>query len=187
MNQEHRSQVLAEGRFVRLVRRDGWEWAERTNNSGVVAIVAITAEAEIVLTEQYRLPVGARVLEPPMGLSGDLDGAESEDLHEAARRELLEETGYAAARLEWLGEGPTSAGLTNEVVTFFLARGCRRVARGGGDESEDIEVHVVPLDQADAWLEGKRASGVLLDPKVFAALYFAKQHVSSAEQGTAEK
>jgi len=66
-------------------------------------------------------------------------------------------------------------------LTFFLARGCRRVGDGGGDETEDIEVHVVPLDQADAWLERKRAGGVLLDPKIFAALYFAKQHASSAE------
>ena len=45
MNQESRRQVLAEGRFVRLVRQNGWEWAERTNNSGVVVIVAITDEA----------------------------------------------------------------------------------------------------------------------------------------------
>lgn len=181
MNQESRRQVLGEGRFVRLVRRDGWEWAERTNNSGVVVIVAITDEAEIVLAEQYRPPVDARVLDLPMGLSGDLDGAEGEDLREAARRELLEETGYEAARLELLGEGPTSAGLTNEVLTFFLARGCRRVADGGGDETEDIEVHVVPLDRADAWLERKRAGGVLLDPKIYAAMYFAGRHVSSAE------
>ncbi len=180
-NQERQSQVLGEGRFVRLVRSDGWEWAERTNNSGVVVIVAITAEAQIVLAEQYRPPVDARVLDLPMGLSGDLDGAEGEDLQEAARRELLEETGYAAARLEWLGEGPTSAGLTNEVLTFFLARDCRRVGKGGGDETEDIQVHVVALDQADAWLERKRASGVLLDPKIFAAMYFARQHVSSGE------
>lgn len=181
MNQDRQRQVLGEGRFVRLVCRDGWEWAERTNNSGVVAIVAITEEGQIVLAEQYRPPVDARVLDLPMGLSGDLDGAEGEDLHAAARRELLEETGYAAARLELLGEGPTSAGLTNEVLTFFLARGCRRVGDGGGDETEDIEVHVIPLDQAGAWLERKRAGGVLLDPKIYAALHFAGRHISSAE------
>ncbi len=97
------------------------------------------------------------------------------------RRELLEETGYEAVRLELLDEGPTSAGLTNEVLTFFLARSCRRVADGGGDETEDIEVHVVPLDQADAWLEGKRAGGVLLDPQIYAAMYLAQRHVASAE------
>jgi len=179
MNQESQRQVLGEGRFVRLVRRNGWEWAERTNNSGVVVIVAITQEAQIVLAEQYRPPLDARVLDLPMGLSGDRDGAEGEDLHEAARRELLEETGYDAARLELLSEGPTSAGLTNEVLTFFLASGCRRVARGGGDETEDIEVHVVPLDQSEAWLEQRHAAGVLVDPKVYAAMHFARRQNDS--------
>jgi ADP-ribose pyrophosphatase len=109
--------------------------------------VAIAEEAQIVLAEQYRPPVDARALDLPMGLSGDLDGAKGEDLQEAARRELLEETGYEAARLELLGEGPTSAGLTNEVLTFFRAlthslvsvrksavhrvSSCRRRRRGG--------------------------------------------------------
>ena len=181
MNQESARQVLGEGRFVRLVRRDGWEWAERTNNSGVVVVVAITDDAQLVLAEQYRPPLDARVLDLPMGLSGDLDGAEGEDLHEAARRELLEETGYEADRLELLGEGPTSAGLTSEVLTFFLARGARRVGPGGGDETEDIEVHVVPLDGADAWLRQRRAAGVLLDPKIYAAMYFAGRHAGPAE------
>jgi len=63
------------------------------------------------------------------------------------------------------------------VLSFFLARACRKVARGGGDDTEDIEVHVVPLDQAHAWLQGKRADGVLVDPKIYAALYFAGRHV----------
>jgi len=163
------------------VRQDGWEWAERTNNSGVVAIVAITEDDEIVLTEQYRRPLDARVLDLPMGLSGDVHGAEEEDMREAARRELLEETGHEAARLEPLCEGPTSAGLTNEVLTIFMARGARRVGDGGGDETEDIEVHLVPLDRAEDWLERKGASGVWLDPKIYAGLYFADRHVQPDE------
>jgi ADP-ribose pyrophosphatase len=181
MNPESQMQILKEGAFVRLVRQDGWEWAERTNNSGVVAIVAITEDAHIVLTEQYRRPLDARVLDLPMGLSGDLHGAESEDASEAARRELLEEAGFVAARLEFLLEGPTSAGLTNEVITFFLAQAARRVGDGGGDETEDIDVHVVSLDQADAWLKRKRASGVLLDPKIYTGMYLAGRHVSSVK------
>ncbi len=181
MSQKSEKQILKEGRFVRLVRRNGWEWAERINSSGVVAIVAITNNNQIVLTEQYRRPVDARVLDLPMGLSGDLHGAEGEGLCEAARRELLEETGYEAARLEFLLEGPSSAGLTSEVLTFFLARHVRRVGAGGGDATEDIEVHVVPLDQAHVWLERKRAAGILLDPKIYAGIHFARRHVSSAK------
>lgn len=175
MNHESRKQVLGEGRFIRLVRHNGWEWAERTNSSGVVAIVAITQDAQIVLAEQYRPPLNARVVDLPMGLSGDLDGAEGEDLDEAARRELLEETGYEASRLKLLAMGPTSPGLTSEMVTWFLAHGCHKVADGGGDHSEEIEVHLVPMRQADAWLEGKRAGGVLVDPKIYAAIHLAER------------
>ncbi len=177
MNPESQRQILQEGAFVRLVCQNGWEWAERTNNSGVVVIIAITEDGQLVLTEQYRRPLGARVLDLPMGLSGDLHGAEDEELREAARRELLEETGYAADRLEFLLEGPTSAGMTNEMLTFFMAQGARRVGDGGGDETEEIDVHVVSLDRADVWLEEKRAAGILLDPKIYAAMHFAGRHV----------
>ena len=179
MKSESQRQVLEEGAFVRLVRQNGWEWAERTNNSGVVAIIAITQDGELVLTEQYRRPLDARVLDLPMGLAGDLHGVEDEEMRAAAQRELLEETGFVADRMEFLLEGPTSAGLTNEMLTFFLARDARRVADGGGDETEDIDVHVVSLDHADAWLEQKRASGILLDPKIYSAMHFAGRHVAT--------
>jgi ADP-ribose diphosphatase len=175
MSSVSQRQILEEGSFVRLVRQNGWEWAERTNNTGVVTIIAVTEDRHLVLTEQYRRPLHARVLDLPMGLSGDVDGAEGEELREAARRELLEETGCEADRLEFLLEGPTSAGLTNEMLTFFLARGARKVADGGGDETEEIDVHLVPLDNANAWLDQKRASGVLVDPKIYLAMHFAGQ------------
>ena len=107
-------EVLASGRFLRLVRRDGWEWAERTNTSGVVVIAALTPAGEVLLVEQERLPVGARVLEMPAGLAGDVAGAEDEALAEAARRELVEETGWDAERMEEVTSGPVSAGMTSE-------------------------------------------------------------------------
>ncbi|NLS92382.1 MAG: NUDIX hydrolase [Planctomycetaceae bacterium] len=175
MNRESGKQVLAQGAFVRLVQQEGWEWAERTNSTGVVAVIALAGDGHLVLTEQYRRPLDARVLDLPMGLSGDLHGARDEELREAARRELLEETGYAAERLEFLLEGPTSAGLTNEMLTFFLARNVRKVGDGGGDESEEIEVCLLPLDGAEAWLNQRCAAGVLLDPKIYTALHFARQ------------
>jgi ADP-ribose pyrophosphatase len=167
--------VIAEGRFVRLVAQDGWEWAERTNTRGAVVIVAVTGKRELVLVEQYRIPLGARVIEPPAGLAGDTRSTRHEALAEAARRELREETGFEADRLEYLTEGPSSAGLSDEVYAMFLARKVRRVDQGGGDEGEQIQVHLVPLDRAEAWLETRRSQGVLVDPKVYAALYFAKK------------
>jgi len=173
MTEQRKPRVLKEGRFLRMVAKDGWEWVERVNTAGAVVIVAVTGASQLVLTEQYRVPLAARVIELPAGLVGDVAGTEQEDLAEAARRELLEETGYQADRLEFLADGPSSAGLATEVYSLFLARGVRRVAPGGGDAGEDIRVHVVPLGEVPAWLAARRRGGVLVDPKVYAGLFFA--------------
>jgi ADP-ribose pyrophosphatase len=180
MNKPHETadrqrRVLGVGRFVRLVAENGWEWAERTNTSGAVVIIPVTEDGKIVLVEQYRIPLARRVIELPAGLVGDVAGTEHEAMAEAARRELLEETGFAAAHLVYLTEGPSSAGLATEVYALFLATRARQVGPGGGDQGEDIQVHVVPLDEADAWLEAKRRENIMVDPKVYAGLYFAKQ------------
>ena len=164
--------VLAEGRFARLVAQDGWEWIERINTSGAVVIAATTEDGQLLLVEQYRIPLGRRVIELPAGLVGDALGAEGEALTEAARRELIEETGFEAPRLEYVVEGPSSPGLAAETYTVFLARNCRRVGPGGGDASEDIHVHAVAFDEAPAWLDRKRREGLLIDPKVYFGLYF---------------
>lgn len=171
MNQATKPQILCEGSFVRLVRRGTWEWAERTNSSGVVVVVAVTEDGRLLLTEQYRTPLDARVVDLPAGLAGDVAGAEQEDLAEAARRELLEETGCRALDFQYLVEGPTSAGMTSEIVTMFLARDARRVGPGGGEGSERIQVHAVPLAEVRAWLEQRQKREVLIDPKIYAALY----------------
>ena len=168
--------ILAEGRFARLLSHRGWEWVERTNTSAAVVIVAITQQRQLVLVEQYRIPLGRRVIELPAGLVGDLAENKQEDLIEAARRELREETGYEAASIDDLIEGPSSAGLTNEVYTLLLARNVRKVAPGGGDASEDIQVHVVPLDEVEAWLQSKRRDGLMISPKIYSALYFAMRY-----------
>jgi len=166
-------EVHYQGKFIRAVSEDGWEWVERTNAAGAVVIVPITAQGEVVLIEQYRIPLHARVIELPAGLAGDAAGDEDESLLAAARRELLEETGFEADRWEYLTEGPSSAGLATEVFALYLARDARRVAPGGGDSAEEIAVHVVPHAELEPWLERRRAEGAMIDPKVFAGLYFA--------------
>lgn len=168
--------VLAEGRHVRLVDEDGWEFAERPTASGIAVIVAVTPDGRLLLVEQFRPPVRRRVIELPAGLAGDLAGHEAEPLAEAARRELLEETGYAAEVMHPLtAGGPPSAGITSEIVTFFRASGLKRVAPGGGDGDESIVVHEVELSAADAWLGAKSGDGLLVDPKVYAGLYWARR------------
>lgn len=165
-------EILGEGRYLRLIRQDGWEWVQRRDVSGVVVIAALTAAGEVLLVQQPRPALGTDTIELPAGLAGDLPGQRDEPLRQAALRELEEETGYTAARLEQVGSGPVSAGLTDEQITFFVARDLRRIGPGGGDETESIQVHEVPLDQVHAWLQERARQGIPTDPKVYAGLYF---------------
>jgi len=173
MSESPEKRLIASGKHVNLVVRRGWEYVERTNVSAIVALVAVTDGGRILLTEQYREPVGNRVIELPAGLVGDVPGRESEDLRSAAQRELLEETGYQAERFEELVVGPPSAGITSEIVTFFRAVGLQKVCQGGGTGRESITIHEIPLSGADQWLGERAKEGILVDPRVYAALYFA--------------
>ncbi|MDT8322275.1 MAG: NUDIX hydrolase [Xanthomonadales bacterium] len=163
-----------QGRYLSLLERDGWEFASRANASGVVVIVAMTPAREIVLVEQFRKPVGGRVIELPAGLVGDHSDAE-ESVITAGKRELEEETGFTASRWEVLLACPSSAGMSDEIITFVLARDLIQTGPGGGDASEEIEVHTVPLDTAERWLQNRIDRGIALDPKVYTALYWLNQ------------
>lgn len=168
---------LARGRFIRLVRGERWEWVERTNASGVVVIIAQTPERRVLLVEQHRIPVGTTVIEFPAGLAGDTDAGEA--LQVAAARELEEETGWRAASLEQITAGPVSAGMSSEFLTFFLARDLQRIGEGGGDESESIVVHEIEADRVHAWLQERQREGAMVDPKVYAGLYFLERDLGA--------
>jgi ADP-ribose pyrophosphatase len=149
MNTSNERRVLAEGKHVRLVAQSGWEWAERIKATGAAVIAAVTDDDRLVLVEQYRIPVQCRVLDLPAGLAGDEPGTAGEAIIGAARRELFEET-----------------------YSLFVVRGARKTGPGGGDAREKIEVHVVPLAELDAWLDAKRQSGVMIDPKIYLGRWF---------------
>ena len=151
-------ETIFEGKHVVVRERDGWEFVERKRAREAVAVVAVTDAGEIVLTEQYRRPVDARVIDFPAGLIEELD------VLETARRELEEETGFTCASLEHLLAGPSSPGITSEIVHIVRARGLRRVSGGGGVGGEEITVHVVPEGDVGEWLRGRE--GVLIDLKV---------------------
>ncbi len=165
--------VLAEGRWLRMVVQNGWEYTERPNVTGTVGMVPVTDDGRIVLVEQYRIPVAKQVVELPAGLVGDTAEGRDETLPQAARRELLEETGYQASELTLLTEGASSAGMSSETVSLFLATGLTKVGPGEGDGSEQIRVHEVPLDQAEDWLAQQIRRGAIVDLKVYLGLYFA--------------
>ena len=162
------------GRYLNLVERDQWEFVTRSNAHAVVVLIAVTDDRELVLVEQHRRPLDARVIELPAGLVGDT-GDTNEPILEAAGRELIEETGFEASGLEHIMDCPTSSGMTDEVISFVRARGLCRVGPGGGDDSEDIETHLVPLERIDGWLRKRHADGCPLDPKIYTALYWLSQ------------
>lgn len=164
---------LHAGRFLGLYETDGWEYVSRQNASGVVVLVAVTEARQLLLVEQFRPAVRQAVIELPAGLAGDLDDPH-EGLLQAAQRELLEETGYAAGHLELLMSCPSSAGMSDEVISFVMASGLQKSGPGGGDASEDITVHAIPLVQIDQWLTGHLRRGTLIDPKIYSALYWLK-------------
>jgi ADP-ribose pyrophosphatase len=163
-------ETLFEGRWLRIRRRGRWEYVERVHAGGMaVIIVAATPERKLLFVEQERIPVEGPTIEMPAGLVGDEDGAET--LEAAASRELLEETGWQAGRIEVMLVGPTSSGLTSERVAFVRATGLEKVGDGGGDATERIRVHEVPVDEAPAWLVRKMGEGYQLDAKLWAGLW----------------
>ena len=171
--------TLAAGAHLRLVVSNGWEYVQRPKISGIVVIVGTTNHGCLVLVTQWREPVGTHVVEWPAGLAGDVPGSETEALEEAARRELFEETGFQAATMEAILTGPPSPGISDEIVTFYRARGMVRAAYGGGRGAERIRTHVVPISWLPDWLDRMQAKGFLVDPKVFAGAYWLRQEMDA--------
>ncbi len=167
--------TLCTGQFLALIREGHWEYVDRTNATGAAIIIAVTDDRKVLLVEQYRIPVHARTIEMPAGIIGDSAEVAHETQAAAAGRELLEETGYQAGRVEAVTTGAASSGVTSEVVTLFRASGLRRVGTGGGVGHEQITVHEVPLAEIDQWLAARAAEGLLVDPKVYAGLYFIRR------------
>ena len=167
-----RRHIISEGRFIRFLNEGGWEYVERNNCTGIVVIAALTPKGKVLFTEQHRVPVKANTIEFPAGLVNDGKSKSFESLEEAAKRELLEETGYKARKMTLLIEGPISSGLTSETMTFLMASKLKKVSAGGGDSTESIKVHEVSLNKVEAWLKTMKKRGCVVDPKIYAGLYF---------------
>jgi ADP-ribose pyrophosphatase len=167
--------MLYEGDWLRLVRIGHWESCERVHGQGMaVIVIAATPADEVLFVEQYRVPLGSRTIEMPAGLVGD--DHDEDTLEAAARRELVEETGWEPGEVDVLLVGPTSSGMSNERIAFVRARNLRKVGEGGGVDSEDIVVHAVPRHEAPAWLMRKQAEGYELDLKLWAGLWMLEHN-----------
>ena len=162
-------EVMCEGKFVRALRRGQWEYASRARNIRAVVILA-EHDGQVILVEQARVPPDCRCIELPAGLVGDTDP--NATVETTAIKELEEETGFTAERVERLGDFFASPGMLSEGFTLVRAHGVRKVGEGGGDENEDITVHLVPRAEIPNFIEQKRAEGLGMDAKLLLLLNF---------------
>jgi ADP-ribose pyrophosphatase len=164
--------TIFEGKRILVLDAGDWEYVERKKGKTAVAVLAVTNGGEVILTEQFRKPLGARVIDYPAGLVGDED---TKDPAATAKKELEEETGYTCDSVERLAHGPSSPGITSERVSFYRAHNPRRKGEGGGVGGEDITVHTVPLASIVEWLQSKEREGILIDLKLWGGLYFLRR------------
>jgi ADP-ribose pyrophosphatase len=162
-------QLMWEGKFVRALKRGKWEYASRTNNITAVVILA-EYEGKFILVDQPRVPPDCRCIELPAGLVGDDDPNATPE--STAIKELEEETGFTAERIERLGEFLASPGMLSEGFTLVRAHGVRKIGEGGGDENEDIKVHLVRRSEIPNFVEQKRAEGFGVDVKLLTFMNF---------------
>lgn len=159
-----------QGRFITAVREGPWEYVRRARGIRAVVILAETDAGEVLLVEQYRVPIGGRCLELPAGLIGDDEGGEGDTVEASAVRELIEETGYRPERIERIGEFYSSPGMVAEGFTLVRAAGLTRVGDGGGTVGEEIVVHHVPRAEIAQFVAAKRGQGVGIDVKLLLLL-----------------
>lgn len=166
---EEAERIVWQGKFVTAKVRGKWEYVSRARGIRAAVIMAIDDEDQVILVEQFRVPLGRPCIELPAGLIGDGD-----DLGEAAElagaRELEEETGYAAARIDNLGEFYSSPGMVTESYTLLRAHGLTKVGPGGGTPGENITVHRVPLTDLERFVAERRARGDAIDGKLLMLL-----------------
>jgi ADP-ribose pyrophosphatase len=163
------SRIALRGRYLEAVveRWSGreYEFVRRIGpaGAGAVGVLALTSSEDVLLVRQFREPVRREMLEIPAGLR-DVEGETPE---ECARRELLEETGYAAARIEPLGRGFfSSSGLTDERYLLY-----RAVVPDVPSADPEVGIDLVRMPFAEALREVE--DGGIEDAKTALALLLA--------------
>ncbi len=135
---------------------------------GAAVVLALDDDERVLVVVQYRHPAGRRFVELPAGL---LDKV-GEDPEEAARRELVEETGYQAETWTHLGSTWSSPGISAEVIHLYLARGLSPADRGDFElahEEADMALYWLPLDDlVDGVLSGRIADAPLVNAVLLA-------------------
>jgi 8-oxo-dGTP pyrophosphatase MutT (NUDIX family) len=128
-----------------------------------VNVIALTPEKEVVLIEQFRYGTEEIILEIPGGM---IDGSESAET--AAKRELLEETGYSAERWVFLGISRPNPAIQNNSLFHYLALDCKKTAETAFDEHESLTTRLTPLDGIDVLI----GRGIITHSLVVSAFYY---------------
>jgi ADP-ribose diphosphatase len=165
------SEVIYDGKLLH-VRRDrvrlpdgGVAEREYIRHPGAVCIIAMLDSGELVMERQFRYPLGRDMIELP---AGKIDPGEPP--LETARRELLEETGYAASEWRHLATMHLAIGYSNEHIEIFLARGLTQ-KQARLDDEEFLEVFTLPLATALQWVR----EGRITDAKTLSGLLWAEK------------
>ncbi|MHB8946242.1 MAG: NUDIX hydrolase [Bacillota bacterium] len=140
-----------------------------------VNVVPVTDDGRAVLVRQYRAGMDAMTLEIP---GGTLDEGET-DPADAARRELLEETGYAAGELIHLGRVVPNPAIQGNFCHFYLASGARPVGPQHLDPNEEMSVEVVPL----ADIRRMISAGEIVHALGILGLLYALDHIEETKNG----
>lgn len=174
-----RDRVVFQGKFLDVVERifttrSGkmgiWEVARRKVNGRVVSIFALTENGEVILEKNYRVHLQGYIIELPGGLM-DRSGETEE---ETIRRELMEETGYEARDIQPIMVNPLNQRVFSDTIRVFFGSGARKIQKQKLDETEDIEVILVPLRDLIDFLE-QVPPEIPIDQKVTACLPFLRK------------
>jgi len=163
------AELMWEGEFIRAFRRGKWEYASRARDIRAVVILA-EYDGKVILVDQPRVGPDCRCVELPAGLVGDVDPDAT--IEATAIKELEEETGFTAKRVERLGDFYSSPGMLAEAFTLVRVHAVRRIGEGGGDDNENINVHLVARTDIPNFLEQKRAEGFGIDVKLLLLLNY---------------
>lgn len=143
---------------------------ELIEHPGAVAIVAITPENKLIMVEQYRKALERSIVEIP---AGKLEKGEAPEF--TAMRELEEETGYTAEKLELIQTFSTSPGFADEVIHLFSAAGLTKSTSGAVlDDDEFVELLEVSIEEAEQMMADNR----IYDAKTAFAVLWAKQKLA---------
>ena len=160
-------EIQWQGDWITAKKQGRWEFVSRAHGIRAAVILALV-EGDVLLVDQYRAPLGRRCLALPAGLVGDDHKDEAPET--AAARELEEETGYRAGRIENLGEFFSSPGMASEGFTLVRATDLTRIGEGGGVDDEDIRVHRVPVADIADYVAARRSEGLAIDVKLLLLL-----------------